>query len=86
MFAVDPLALAAADLDGRELVEPNPEPLRRAPAVQNKLVLAELEPAAGDRVLTGAPDDGVVGRVLVGTVGGHGCCSRSAPYLGHRSP
>jgi hypothetical protein len=78
LVAVDPFTGSAADLDGRELVEWNPQALRSARPVQHERMIAELEPAARARALGGAPDDSVVVRACASFLGRQTC---SAPNV-----
>jgi len=70
LVAVDPFTGAAADLDGRELGERNPEPLGFACPVQDEFTLTKFEPSARGRPVAGAPDNGVVVRALADALGG----------------
>jgi hypothetical protein len=67
--AVDPFACAPADLDGRELVKRDPQPLRSTRPVEDECMIAELEPATRGRAVTGAPDDGIVVRTRANAFG-----------------
>src|SRR6266542_1801010 len=71
LVAVDPFSRTASDLDRRELVERDPEPIGFTRPVQDEVVVAEFEPAAGGRAGTNAPDHGVLVRTLVNALGGH---------------
>jgi ABC-type branched-subunit amino acid transport system ATPase component len=55
LVAVDPFSRSAPDFHWRELVEWDPEPIGFARAVQDEVVFAELEPAAGGRAGASAP-------------------------------
>jgi hypothetical protein len=44
--------------------------------VQDEVVVAEFELAAGGRAVTGAPDGGVLVRTAANTLGGHDCSFR----------
>src|SRR6266508_3664766 len=68
LVAVDPLIGCAPDLRRGELVEGNSE-LVFAPPVQDEVVGAQLELAAGGRTLPGAPDGGVLVTTLVNAFG-----------------
>jgi hypothetical protein len=76
LVAVDPFTGAAADLDGRELGERNPEPLGSTCPVQDESVLGEFEPAARGRAVASTPDDGVVVRAFVNALGRQACSSK----------
>jgi hypothetical protein len=73
LVAVDPFSRTASDLDGRELVERDPEPVGFTRPVQDEVVVAEFEPAARGRAVAGAPDDGVLVRTFANTSGGQNC-------------
>src|SRR6266508_3013023 len=70
LVAVYPFTDSAPDLDRRQLVERDPEAIGSTRPVQDEVVVAEFEPAAGGRAVTGAPDDGVLVRTLVNALGG----------------
>jgi hypothetical protein len=72
--AVDPFTGFPADLDGRELVERNPQ-LTGFPSVRDEFVLAEFEPAARGRAVAGTPDHGGVVRARASALGGQTCSS-----------
>src|SRR6266542_4150468 len=71
LVAVYPFTDSAPDLDRRQLVERDPEAIGSTRPVQDEVVVAEFEPAAGGRAVTGAPDNGVLVRTLVNALGGH---------------
>src|SRR6266511_3080941 len=71
LLAVYPFTDSAPDLDRRQLVERDPEAIGSTRPVQDEVVVAEFEPAAGGRAVAGAPDDGVLVRTLVNALGGH---------------
>jgi CBS domain-containing protein len=73
LVAVDPFSRSAPDLDGRELIERDPEPIGFTRPVQDEVVVAEFEPAAGGRAGASAPDNGVLVRTAANTLGGHDC-------------
>jgi hypothetical protein len=73
LVAVDPFSRSAPDLHRGELVERDPEPIGFARPVQDEVVVAEFELAAGGRAGASAPDDGILVRTLVNTSGGHAC-------------
>jgi hypothetical protein len=75
LVAVDPFTGSAADLDRREVVERNPEPLAYTSPVQDEFILAEFEPAGRCRAVTSAPDDGIVVQVLPNSFGRQACSS-----------
>src|SRR6266511_4629896 len=71
LVAVDPFTGSAPDLDGRELVQPNAKLLRFGGPLQDEFLVAQFEPAAGGRAVAGAPDDGVIPRMLADALAGH---------------
>src|SRR6266542_3463810 len=73
LVAVDPFTGSAPDLHRGELVERDSEPIGFTRPVQDEVVVAELQPAAGGRASAGAPDDGVLVRTTANTLGGHDC-------------
>src|SRR6266496_1557493 len=73
LVAVDPFSRTAPDLHRRELVERDPEPIGFIRPVQDEVIVAEFELAAGGRAGASAPDDGVLVRTLVNTSGGQAC-------------
>ena len=73
LVAVDPFSRTASDLDGRELVERDPEPIGSTRPVQDEVVVAEFETAAGSRAGASAPDNGVLVRTGANALGGQVC-------------
>jgi hypothetical protein len=77
LVAVEPFAGAAADLDRRELVKRNTQPLRSTRPAQNEFVLTEFEPAARGRAIASTPHDRVVVRARASALGKQTCSSPS---------
>jgi hypothetical protein len=73
LVAVDPFSRTASGLDGRELIERDPEPIGFTRPMQDEVVAAEFEPAAGGGAVAGAPDHGVLVRTAANTLRGHDC-------------
>jgi hypothetical protein len=64
LLAVDSLADSAPDLDGREVIEWNPEILGLTCAPQLYVISPDPQPSARGQTISGAPDD----RVLTGAL------------------
>src|SRR6266487_3842295 len=73
LVAVDPFPGSAPDLDGRELIEGDPKPIGFTRPLQDEVVVAEFELAAGGRALASAPNDGVFVRTLANALGRQAC-------------
>jgi hypothetical protein len=73
LVAIDPFSRSAPDLHRRQLVERDPEPIGFTRSMQDEVVVAEFELAAGGRASASAPDDGVLVGTLVNTSGGQDC-------------
>src|SRR5215211_4477884 len=89
LVAIDPLARPAPNLDRGQLLEPNPEPFRFTRAMQDEPVIVELEPAARERAVTGAPNDGVpvlvIAHIFVRQAGSFGSSKHQrSPSISHR--
>ena len=73
LVAIDPFSCTAPDLHRRQLVERDPEPIGSTRPVQDEVVVAEFESAAGGRAGASAPDNGVLVRTGANALGGQVC-------------
>src|SRR4029453_14408613 len=73
LAAVDPFTRSTPDRDRRELVEGDPEPIGFIRPLQDEVIVAGCDPAAGGRAGASAPDDGVLVRTFANTSGGQNC-------------